>query len=57
MTEAIFTLYQTVTWSVAETVPDNDSVHTRNATFGTISAPDEILQHNEALVPLHTAPN
>ena len=34
----MFTLYQIVKRSVAEMVPDKASVHTRNATFGTISA-------------------
>ena len=34
----MFTLYWLVKWIVAETVLDKASVHTRNATFGTISA-------------------
>ena len=34
----MFTLYQIVKWSIAETVPDKASVHTRNATFGTVYA-------------------
>ena len=38
---AMFTLYRTVKRSVAETVPDKASVHTRNATFRTISAPEQ----------------
>ena len=36
--QAMFTLYRKVKRSVAETVPDKASVHTKNATFGTISA-------------------
>ena len=36
----MFTLYQIVKQSVAETVPDKASVRTRNATFRTISAPE-----------------
>ena len=28
-------------WSVAERVPDRASVHTRNATFETVSAPEQ----------------
>ena len=38
---AMFTLYQVVKRSVAETGPDQASVHTRNATLGTISAPEQ----------------
>ena len=34
----MFTLYRIVKRSGAETVPDKASVHTRNATFGTIYA-------------------
>ena len=34
----MFTPYLTVKWSVAETVPERASVHTRNTTFGIISA-------------------
>ena len=41
MTEAMFTLYRTVKQSVAETVPEKASVHIRNATFLTISAPEQ----------------
>ena len=37
----MFTLYQIVKRSIAETVPDKVFVHTRNATFGTISAPEQ----------------
>ena len=55
--------------SVAETLPDKASVHTRNATFGTISALEHdyfalyryviptIIQQNGALVPVHTVPD
>ena len=61
----MFTLYPIVKRSVAETVSDKASVHTRNGTFGTISAPDQYyfcsifknsnnLQRNGALVPVHT---
>ena len=35
---AMFTLYQVVKRSITETVPERTSVHTRNDTFGTISA-------------------
>ena len=37
----MFTLYRMVKRSLAETVPDKASVHTRNATFGTISSPEQ----------------
>ena len=36
----MFTLYQIVNWSVAESVPDRASVRTRNAAFGEVSAPE-----------------
>ena len=39
--QAMFTLYWILKQSVAETVPDKDSVHTRNAAFGTISDPEQ----------------
>ena len=39
--KVMFTLYRTVKRNVPETVPDKASVHTRNATFGTISAPEQ----------------
>ena len=39
--KAMFTLYRIVKRSVPETVPGKASVHTRNATFGTISAPEQ----------------
>ena len=39
---AVFTLYRIVfKWSVAGTVPDKASVQIRNATFRTISAPEQ----------------
>ena len=49
----MFTLYRIVKRSVAETVPDKASVHTRNATFGTISAPklDYFAQFLKNLIP------
>ena len=37
----MFTLYRIVKRNAAETVSDKASVHTRNATFETISAPDQ----------------
>ena len=37
----MFTLYRIVKRSFAETVPNAAFVHTRNATFGTISAPKQ----------------
>ena len=39
--KAMFTLYRIVKRNVAETVPDKASVHTRNATFGKVSAPEQ----------------
>ena len=60
----MFTLYGIVKRSVAETVPERVSIHTRSATFGTISAPEqdyyspfleeEYLQRNGTLVSVHT---
>ena len=38
---AMFTLYRTVKRSVAERVPDRASVHTRNAAFEAVSAPEQ----------------
>ena len=35
----VFTLYRIVKRSVAESVPDRASVHTRNAAFAAVSAP------------------
>ena len=37
----MFTLYRIVKRSVAESVPDRASVHTRNATFEAVSAPEQ----------------
>ena len=37
----MFTLYRIVKWNVIETAPDRASVLTWNATFGTISAPEQ----------------
>ena len=37
----MFTLYRIVKRSVAESVPDRASVHTRNAAFGAVSAPEQ----------------
>ena len=37
----MFTLYRIVKRSVAESVPDRASVHTRNAGFEAVSAPEE----------------
>ena len=34
----MFTLYRIVKWSVAESVPDRASVHTRKAAFEAVSA-------------------
>ena len=41
VSEAMFTLYQIVKQSVAESVPDRASVHTRNAAFEAVSAPEQ----------------
>ena len=40
-TQAMFTLYWTVKRSVTESVPDRTSVHTRNAAFEAVSAPEQ----------------
>ena len=40
-TKAMFTLYRIVKRSVAESVPDRASVHTRNAGFEAVSAPEQ----------------
>ena len=40
-TQATFTLYRIVKRSVAESVPDKASVHTRNAAFEVVSAPEQ----------------
>ena len=37
----MFTLYRTLKRSVAESVPDRASVHTRNAAFEAVSAPEQ----------------
>ena len=37
----MFTLYRIVKRSVAESVPDRASVHTRNASFEAVSAPEQ----------------
>ena len=37
----MFTLYRMVKWSIAESVPDRTSVHTRNAAFEAVSAPEQ----------------
>ena len=37
----MFTLYWIVNRSVAESVPDKASVHTRNAAFKAVSAPEQ----------------
>ena len=37
----MFTLYRTVKRSVAESVPDRASVHTRNAAFEAVPAPEQ----------------
>ena len=39
--KAMFTLYGTVKRSVAESVLDRDSVHTRNSAFKAFSAPEQ----------------
>ena len=39
--KAMLTPYRIVKRSVAENVPDKAFVHIRNATFGTISAPEQ----------------
>ena len=39
--KAMFTLYRIVKRSVAERVPDRASVHTRNAAFEAVSAPEQ----------------
>ena len=40
-TKAMFTLYRIVKRSVAGSVPDRASVHTRNAAFEAVSAPEQ----------------
>ena len=37
----MFTLYRILKRSVAESVPDRASVHTGNAAFGAVSAPEQ----------------
>ena len=37
----MFTLYRIVKLSVAESVPDRASVHTRNAVFEAVSSPEQ----------------
>ena len=39
--KAMFTLYRIVKLSVAESVHDMDSVHTRNAAFEAVLAPEQ----------------
>ena len=39
--KAMFTLYRIVKRSVAESVPDRASVHTRNAAFEAVFAPEQ----------------
>ena len=39
--KAMFTLYRIVKRSIAESVPDRASVHTRNAAFEAVSAPEQ----------------
>ena len=39
--EAMFTLYRIVKWSVAKSVPGRASVHTKNAVFEVVSAPEQ----------------
>ena len=39
--KAMFTLYRIVKRSVTESVPDTASVHTRNAAFEAVSAPEQ----------------
>ena len=41
LVQAMFTLYRLVKRSVAESVPDRASVHTRNAAFEAVSAPEQ----------------
>ena len=41
LSKAMFTLYRVVKRSVAERVPDRASVHTRNAAFEAVSAPEQ----------------
>ena len=41
VSETMFTLYRIVKRSVAESVPDRASVHTRNAAFEVFSAPEQ----------------
>ena len=41
LTKAMFTLYRIVKWSVAESVPDRASVHTKNTAFEAVSAPEQ----------------
>ena len=63
----MFTLYWIVKRRVTETVPDKASVHTRNAAFRTISAPEQDYfaqffkdltpEMQWTLVPVHTVPD
>ena len=39
--KAMFTLYRAMKRSIAESVPDGTSVHTRNAAFEAVSAPEQ----------------
>ena len=41
ISEAMFTLYRTVKRSIAGSVPDRVFVHTRNAAFEAVSAPEQ----------------
>ena len=41
LTKAMFTLYRIVKRSVTESVPDRASVHTGNAAFVAVSAPEQ----------------
>ena len=60
----MFTLYRIVKRSVAETVLDKASVHTKNATVRTISAPEQdyFAQFLKDVIPatlvtVHTVPD
>ena len=41
LTKAMFTLYRIVKRSVSESVPGRASIHTRNAAFEAVSAPEQ----------------
>ena len=53
----MFTLYRIVNRSVAESVPDRASVHTRNAAFEAVSAPEQYCSAPLFKGHVHTVPD